>query len=507
MKRRIEELMNGIYEYKTPDLLFSCDEIRAVVKPGEKFFGSFTIKNKEQKRIRGFLYSSDARVACEPREFSGIEPKLSFDVDFTGMKAGDVLEGSLTVCTNMGEKALPFSFAIMQKKVQLPAGEAFTLDSFAQLAKEHYEKAYAMFCSRSFTRTIEKQYPQFEALNRGLRSKTMSMELMEEFLISTGKKSAIKYELKKERQEFSKIASVIQEQIEIVKNGWGYSQIEVFSDAAFLQPEQSLIRPDDFLGSSFTLDYLIDPVRMHAGYNFGRIILKSGNWKKTFEVTARKFTAKEIDHRAHIQKKEIARLYRDYLDFRLKKISLNTWITRAEDSFACYEQAGGEDIMVKLYQVQIYFAADQPEIACTLLEKLEQKRRISDRPAVQGYYQYLTTLYDKDEKYNNYIESTIKDLYLKNQEEWLLQWVLLYLKENLLQHPSQKLEAIRRQYKMGCRSRLMYLEAFTLFRKSPLLLKKLDDFEIQVLRFICRNDLLDKELVMQVADIAGRLRR
>ena len=80
MKRRIEELMNGIYEYKTPDLLFSCDEIRAVVKPGEKFFGSFTIKNKEQKRIRGFLYSSDARVACEPREFSGIEPKLSFDV-------------------------------------------------------------------------------------------------------------------------------------------------------------------------------------------------------------------------------------------------------------------------------------------------------------------------------------------------------------------------------------------------------------------------------------------
>ena len=165
----------------------------------------------------------------------------------------------------------------MQKKVQLPAGEAFTLDSFAQLAKEHYEKAYAMFCSRSFTRTIEKQYPQFEALNRGLRSKTMSMELMEEFLISTGKKSAIKYELKKERQEFSQIASVIQEQIEIVKNGWGYSQIEVFSDAAFLQPEQSLIRPDDFLGSSFTLDYLIDPARMHAGHNFGRIILKSGN--------------------------------------------------------------------------------------------------------------------------------------------------------------------------------------------------------------------------------------
>ena len=73
--------------------------------------------------------------------------------------------------------------------MQLPAGEAFTLDSFAQLAKEHYEKAYAMFCSRSFTKDDRKQYPQFEALNRGLRDKTMSMELMEEFLISTGKRA------------------------------------------------------------------------------------------------------------------------------------------------------------------------------------------------------------------------------------------------------------------------------------------------------------------------------
>ena len=78
----------------------------------------------------------------------------------------------------------------------------------------------------------------------------MSMELMEEFLISTGKKSAIKYELKKERQEFSQIASVIQEQIEIVKNGWGYSQIEVFSDAAFLQPKQFYFGLSDRSGTN-----------------------------------------------------------------------------------------------------------------------------------------------------------------------------------------------------------------------------------------------------------------
>ena len=145
MKRRIEELVNGIYEYKTPEVFFSCDEIRASVKPGEKFFGSFAVRNSEQKKIKGFLYSSDARVACEPRDFSGLEPRISFDVDFTGMKAGDVLEGFFTVCTNMGEKKLPFSFRLGRNKRVLPDGENLTLDTFVKLAKEDYEKAYTIF--------------------------------------------------------------------------------------------------------------------------------------------------------------------------------------------------------------------------------------------------------------------------------------------------------------------------------------------------------------------------
>ena len=507
MKRRIEELVNEIYEYKTPDLFFSCDKIQATVKPGEKFFGSFTLKNSEQKKIRGFLYSSDARVACEPREFSGLEPKLSFDVDFTGMKAGDVLNGSFTVCTNMGEKSLPFSFLLGRRKLMLPDGENLTLDSFVQLAKENYERAYAIFCSSDFEWMIEKQYPQYEALYRGLKNRPMDMEVMEAFLIGTGKKEAIRFEIRKKEQKFGEISATVREKLEIVRTGWGYFRIDVMSDAPFLQPEHEHITADDFLGSTFSLDYLIDPSKMHAGYNFGRIQLKCGRWKESFDVTARSIPRREPDMRNYVQKKAIENLYRDYLDFRLKRISLNTWITRAEDAFAQYEQAGGKDIMVKLYQVQIYFAAEQPEIACTLLEKLEQKKQIPKSAKAQGYYQYLTTLYDKDQKYVDYVENKIQELYLKNQEEWVLQWVLLYLQENLIQHPSQKLEAIRRQYEMGCRSRIMYLEAYTLFQKSPLLLKKLDDFEIQVLRFLCRNDLLDKEIVMQVADLAGRLRR
>lgn len=507
MKRRIEELANGIYEYKAPEIIFSSDRLQTTVQYGEKFFGSFMIKNSEQKKMKGFLYSSNARVACEPREFSGMEPRISFDVDFTGMKAGDVLEGQFTVCTNVGEKELPFCFAIAGRRIELPDGEALDLDSFTDLAKESYEKAYALFCSKDFGRMLEEQYPEYEGLYQGLRSKPLSYESMEEFFIGTGKKEPACFELKERERVFEEISGSIQENLEIVRAGWGYQYLEITSDADFLEPSHSVISTDDFLGSSFRLEYLIDPGKMHAGRNFGRITVKSSRQTAVFEVTAKKMPRFAGDRQIHAQKKEIERLYQDYLAFRLKRININTWITRAEDSFVRYEQAGGKDIMVKLYQAQIYFAAEQPQIACTLLDKLDQKRAIPDTPAVQGYYQYLTTLYDKDAAYVDYVEEKIKELYLKNQEEWLLQWVLLYLQENLIQHPSQKLEAIRRQYARGCRSRLMYLEACNVFLKSPLLLKKLDKFEIQVLRFMCRNDLLDKEIVMQVADLSGRMKR
>lgn len=507
MKRRIEELVNGIYEYKAPEISFSSRHIQAAVKYGEKFFGSFTIKNSEQKKMKGFLYSSNARVACEPREFSGMEPKISFDVDFSGMKAGDVLQGEFTACTNMGEKALPFCFEIEAGRMEISEGEPLNLENFVRLAKENYEKAYAVFCSGGFGHMIEEQYPEYEALFQGLKNRPFGCESMEEFLIGAGRKEAVRFELKESGQTFDGIAGSVQESVEIVRSGWGFFRIEISSDAAFLQPSRSAIASDDFLGSSFRLEYLIDPARMHAGYNFGRITVKSARQTETFEVTAKKSGRLGTESELHARKREIERLYQDYLAFRLKRININTWIARAEDSFARYDQANGKDIMVKLYQVQIDFAAGQSESACTLLERLEQKHAIPNIPAVQGYYQYLTTLYDKDKKYVDYVEEKIKELYLKNQEEWVLQWVLLYLDENLIQHPSQKLEAIRRQYERGCRSRLMYLEACMVILKSPLLLKKLDGFEIQVLRFMCRNDLIDKEIVMQVADLAGRMKR
>ena len=160
--------MNGIYEYKTPDLLFSCDEIRAVVKPGEKFSAVYN-KIKEQKGSGDFCILRMHAWHVSREEFSGIEPELSFDVDFTGMKAGDVLEGSLTVCTNMGEKSTSFSFAIMQKKVQLPAGEALRWILLHSWQRSITRKRMRCSAPGVLQGRSKSSIRSLGALNRGLR--------------------------------------------------------------------------------------------------------------------------------------------------------------------------------------------------------------------------------------------------------------------------------------------------------------------------------------------------
>ena len=98
------------------------------------------------------------------------------------------------------------------------------------------------------------------------------------------------------------------------------------------------------------------------------------------------------------------------------------------------------------------------------------------------------------------------ELSLLNPQTWKLTLFLLYIRENYLRHPGQKLDAIRQQYIYGCASRIMYLEAALVLQKSPLLLKRREDFEIRVLSFMVKEDLLNAELIMQIVELAGRYR-
>ena len=54
LKRRIEQLLNGIFEYETPKLQISEDKIEVKVREGKQVRGSFSLENPAQKKVKGF---------------------------------------------------------------------------------------------------------------------------------------------------------------------------------------------------------------------------------------------------------------------------------------------------------------------------------------------------------------------------------------------------------------------------------------------------------------------
>ena len=57
--------------------------------------------------MKGFLYSSSPRMGFEPATFAGISAKIFYEADTAGMEEGDVLKGTFTICSSIGEYRLP----------------------------------------------------------------------------------------------------------------------------------------------------------------------------------------------------------------------------------------------------------------------------------------------------------------------------------------------------------------------------------------------------------------
>ena len=80
------------------------------------------------------------------------------------------------------------------------------------------------------------------------------------------------------------LAEPIQETIRIGKNTWGFQKIEISSDARFLRPEKRILGTDEFAGSTYDLNFILDTNLMHAGNNYARLTISTGIQTLAIEI-------------------------------------------------------------------------------------------------------------------------------------------------------------------------------------------------------------------------------
>ena len=503
MKRRIEQLLNGIFEYEPEKLLLIPEELEIHGVPKEAVHGSFHIEREDGKKVRGFLYSSNPRLVCSPVEFQGIVNEIHYQADLSGLKDGVTETGEVTVCSELGEYTLPFTLstsAHRAEKEELPFED---LEQFSELARSDFQKAYRFFLKSDFRMLFGRGQEKLRGLYDGLHLAGFQYESMEEFLVAAGCKAPLEISVEQDTYEWKNLTEPVRETISVSKNTWGFQKIQISSDARFLRPEKKVITTDEFAGSSYDLNLVVDTNLMHAGTNYALLVLETPHQKISVCVSAKKADSRANARANHICKIMMKKLEGLYVSFRLKKTDLPTWIERSVSVINSYRRADGTDPYAELFLVQLYFADGKKQKAYKILESLEAQKERLNTPERYAFYLYMTTFFYQEASYVDRVEAEITKIFYRDKTNWRLQWILLYLQEKYLQDENAKYEAVEEQYRCGCRSRIMYLEAYQILKKNPFQMRRIGPFELQLLRFAAKEEVLTAEVVRQTANLAA----
>lgn len=505
MKKRINELLKEQFTYEAAPLRLSETAIAGKVYEQEGFRGKLQVEGEQGVLIHGFVSSTNYRVRVSPDMFTGRKQTITYEADTRGMRGGDMLKGELVIGTTAGEYHVPYQIEIVSAEKQKPQRQKWSPEAFAELAKKDFSQAYVRFAAADFRNQVREWGDAAYALYVGILGQSLSYHSLEQFLVGMNLKAPVTLSVQTDHILHQKPNQDVREELLLTRDTWGFAPVTISCDADFLTIERPQITTEEFTGSVFSLGYIIHHDRLHAGRNFARITVCTEVRELTCVIEVRAAYAALSEHSSHYRMQEILKMMDAYISWRAGRIAQNDWSGITRGCLANYKNAGGDHIFYELYQIYVLLQSGQSVDADILLQEVQKRKEELVIPQWKGFYLYLTVLGNNDKVYNEYVKNEISDLFLANQENWILQWLMLKLNANLFKNDSERLDAIRRQYICGCKSPVMYLEAWEILKKEPLMLRVLGEFEIHLLRFLCREKLMDREICGQAAQLAGRI--
>ena len=501
MRKRIKQLARGKFEYAKPEILLSEEEIIFTVLEGEEYEGSFTLENTKGMKLRGIVYSTNPRMEVLTPQFEGEQVRIRYKFKSYGLSEGLTEKGDFVIICNQRECSLSFCASVSKRYAQTSIGPVKNLYDFTCLAKEDWNEAFQLFYNKNFSNILKPNEVKESMIYRGIITAKPCNQNMEEFLIGIRKKDKISFKIEKTQFELAEIKDTIKERIEIKKNNWGYIEILASCDADFIHMPKTKIHTEDFIGSTYSLDFYVDAEKLHAGKNYARIQLSSVYETITVEVVASYGEKKQEQIEEILEKKDclvgIMELYQAY---RLKRIVTGVW---ANETISILDHLRGlepEEPMHRLMKAQCLIINRQRQEAEWILD--EFKREWVDRKApVWGYYLYIMTLMEREPHYVDKMTKEIELIFRENPDSVMLFWVLTFLQEKYIGNHALKLKDIEYWVMKGCTSPYLYLEAYYLIWQDPYLLTKLDAFEIRVLRWAVRRRAITKDIAIQIFQI------
>lgn len=474
----------------------SIESIDIVMPVNTVYEGSFEIKCAGEDEAEGYFYSDSNRMEIQKEYFKAEVATISYKFSSMGLTEGTKVNGEIVMLTNKGEYIIDYVVNVEASVYESSLGPIKNLFHFANLAKENFDQALEYYYSPEFERILTGHDERYLSVYRSLSGDKMNPQQMDEFLVAVKKKSRVSYELENKLISVHNPLGPVTREIIVRKSSWGDVWLNVECDEEFVIFDQTEYFENDFEDGLCKITFTIDPQRLYAGNNYAdvNIITSTGNELKVCVLVANH--AKDVSTSASfIKKKAMCKLVKDYIEFRIGRLDIKDWVKKSYDNIDYVTGSQEADALRLLYQIQLLVADERNNDAQFVLDKVERDydvQRMSTE--IYAYYLFITALLNRETSYVDKVAHKVKKLYSRNELSAHLAWLMLNLQDDLFFKDDKRWEFLEDQYRLGNSSAILYAECIELMLKNPNLFVKLSSYEIEIIKFAIKHDVITSEI-------------
>ncbi len=505
MKRRMEQLVNGRFEYEAPPLVVTEQEVTLTLDEGKNYRGELHAGAADGRRIKGLAVSDHPRIVLAQDRFAGSACTIVFGIDTEGLHDGDRVSGTIVLSTNIEERIIPVTAAIRQRQMKSSRGYIRTLEDFAHLASRDFREAFALFTRDAFAEMMQKESDDLRALYQGLSRNPVTYQHLEEFLVAAGKKEPVQLTMGETEKKLWNVERSTKDTVYLYKNTWGYVRMEIDVEGDFLEVDKTTVTSENFIGSVYGLDYIVRRDRLGQGKRFGKITVRSVHQTLVFDVVASAH-GETVTRRDLEQNKHRAALLKEYLALETHRMDYRSWYDSAWNHVRALQELGNHSTMLMLGKVFLYDANEENPLAMEILWEIQNGRYPLNSPQEEALFLFFQKKMNLIAPEHRSIVTRLSECYRKEPKNLILLLLLMREDDSYRVSLAKQLYAMEQLYQMGCTSPFLYLEAFKVLQQQEGQLRRLSDFMVQVLRFAQRYGLMSEAILKRAAYLCGHLK-
>ena len=512
MKAIVEQYAKGQFIIDRPEVVISERYFKINIEAGTVYSGEFTVESKNQYPIKGLVYDSRYLLRFEDHSFVSRKFNVRYSYDATCLEAGQNLRGHINVITDGGEFKLPYDISIVQPCVKHHDERVDDLFKFAALAERSWRDATHLFVSDEFRRTFIDKDPQMRRVYASLLDSRSVDQAMEEFLVMVSKKRTVTLSASKAKIDIEMPTETESITVDISKNTWGYTYSDIRSDSEFIIPAKKTISSQDFTANKCALRVYISPEHVPEGENSGKLIIENIYQKIEIDIHLSKPQKPRDNQESHIKeqkyKKAKVAVTRAYLDFRMDILNLQEYTQKTMDALSILNELESEENLYRLGIMHMNILNgdyNKVEQEFLRIEADVDKSQMSSQQMC--YYEYLRALIQRDNGFTEDVARLIKQNYKTQKTQKMFYfWLLLFVDPAYNEDKTLLYKELSDMYYEGENSPIIYFELCNIFNENPMLLKKLGELEMTVIKWGLRHKYISDDVLLEFVKLAGKNR-